>query len=174
MNSHIKHQLDIATTHLKQGDFEQAVYLFRDAVNRSTTSVQARAGLAKALLRLDRADEAVEHLQKALEYSPENADISYNLGVAYHRQGKYQAAVECYEAVSAADTESPGDLHFNLGNAYQEMGKFHDAVNCYRKAIDIRSHDVDALKNLAVAYQRLNRDADARDCYEKLNQIRKG
>ena len=174
MNSQIKNQLDIANTHLKQGDFEQAVYLFQDAVNRSTTSVQARAGLAKALLRLNRSDEAVEHLLTALEYSPDNADISYNLGVAYHRQGKYHSAIECYAAVSDSDAESPGDLHFNLGNAYQEMGKFHDAINSYRKALDIRPHDIDALKNLAVAYQRVNRDADARDCYERLNQIREG
>mgnify|MGYP001177500064 FL=1 len=173
MNIQVSQQLEVANTHLTQGDFEQAAFLFQDIVHRSPTLVGARAGLSKALLKLDRGKEAIEHLLKALEYSPEDADISYNLGVAYHQQGNYSSAIECYENAHESDADSPDDLHYNLGNAYHELERFYDAIRCYNKALASKPNDIDALKNLAIAYQRLGRNEEARACYKKLEKLRK-
>ena len=52
----------------------------------------ARAGLGEIALREGRFNEAVDHLEAALERAPNAAQVYYSLGMAYRGQGRLEQA----------------------------------------------------------------------------------
>ena len=55
--------------------------------------VAAHYGLANALVKLGRADEAVAHYRQALQAKPDFAQAQHDLGIALARQGRLEEAV---------------------------------------------------------------------------------
>ena len=52
----------------------------------------ARKGLGEIALREGRFNEAVDHLEAALERAPNAAQVRYSLGMAYRGQGRLEQA----------------------------------------------------------------------------------
>lgn len=65
-----------------------------------------------------------------------------------YNDGKYEQAVEKYQAILNAKFESP-ELYYNLGNAYAKLDELGEAVYFFEKAKKIAPDDEDIQNNLA-------------------------
>ena len=72
--------------------------------------------------------------------NPKNADLHYNLGLAFHQKGNLEAATTEYKKVIQIDPQH-FDAHYCLGNIYTEQGDLKAAKVFYRKAIQINPKD---------------------------------
>jgi tetratricopeptide (TPR) repeat protein len=94
---------NIAAMHFEAGRFAEAAVMFEEQVRENPTDGTLRTSLAGALGALGRYDEAMEHLQKAIELEPLNPEAYHNRGVIYERQGKQPAAIGEYRTALRYD-----------------------------------------------------------------------
>jgi tetratricopeptide (TPR) repeat protein len=91
--------------YVEDGDVVHGEQEFRKALEINPTLIDARANLANALAREDRADDAIDAYQKVLEIDPGLADIHNNLGVALARKGRMSEAVPHFYRALAIDPD---------------------------------------------------------------------
>ncbi|HBA60027.1 MAG TPA: hypothetical protein DCZ92_04255 [Elusimicrobia bacterium] len=96
--------------------------------------------------------KSFEYYTRALEKSPEDKRLSYNLGNAYFRMEDYSKAMEAYET-SAADPKLASRSYFNQGNALYAGGNIPGAINSYRAALRLDPQDENARFNLQKALE---------------------
>lgn len=77
----------------------EGVAALRKAINLNGDLYEARITLGKSLLRTKRADEAVEHLKRAVELAPRNPEPHYQLAMAYTQLGRKKDAAEQFRIV---------------------------------------------------------------------------
>jgi predicted O-linked N-acetylglucosamine transferase (SPINDLY family) len=76
------------------GATERAVMLLRRAVEMQPYVAECHNSLGAALLKDDRADEAIASFRRSLELTPGQADVLGNLGVALSCNGRVSEAVD--------------------------------------------------------------------------------
>jgi tetratricopeptide (TPR) repeat protein len=72
---------------MAEGQLEQAVALYREALQSDPTFTEAMHGLARALQDLQRYDEAIEVAQKIAELDPDDVLAHTSLSVLYQKKG---------------------------------------------------------------------------------------
>ncbi|MGE5082485.1 MAG: tetratricopeptide repeat protein [Acidobacteriota bacterium] len=72
---------------MAEGQLEQAVALYRKALQSDPTFTEAMHGLARALQDLQRYDEASEVAQKIAELDPDDVLAHTSLSVLYQKKG---------------------------------------------------------------------------------------
>ncbi len=103
-----------------------------------------------------RFEEATDLYDAAQTLEPESGVISYNLGNALYRQGRFEEAMSALLRGSVADdAEVRQNSLFNLGNAFVQLEKYPEALTVYRKALELDPHDLDTKINFEKAMQML-------------------
>ncbi|MHA7899258.1 MAG: tetratricopeptide repeat-containing sulfotransferase family protein [Henriciella sp.] len=126
----------------------KAIELFDRAIASGFQSGEAEAQAARSLIALNRKDEAVATVEKAISRQPENAFVLDTIGVVLSRSGHHQRAVAFYQdaVARAPDTAS---YHYNLGAALQFLGQFSGAAEAFRTCLSLDPGDSRALVALA-------------------------
>ncbi len=139
--------------------------LWRDSLARYPNSILAQSNLGGYLLEHGKTDEAIVHLQKALELDPDAVELNYNLGNAFAKKGRFEDAVVHLQKVVALQPRFL-DAVYNLGNAYLQTGRLESASVCFAKALVIQPDDVMARNNLGSVLVLLGRFDHAIVCLE--------
>ena len=128
---------------------ESAREIYEDPASEALISDKANAylGLAYSLNQLERVDEALVEMAKAIELYKQDGfsfqdDLLRAQAEMFSKVGNWQAALECQlEAVRLNEIE--GDQKFlglsfqNAGNCLGELGKFKEAIENHKKAVAI-------------------------------------
>lgn len=99
-------------------------------------------------------DSAEYYLQQAVSLDTAYYEAYLQLGLLGMRTGKYKLAESAFSKglPLSSDPEIQKVFYFNLGLTYSQID-FHDkAIQQFRKAVEIDSQDVDALKYLSRTY----------------------
>jgi tetratricopeptide (TPR) repeat protein len=119
----------LACAYQMQGQTDNSVRLFKKVIDRYKTLVDVKKRFAEGHYYIGRSyffmgdlDEAIKHLEKAVEYDTEDVDYHYSFGMLYsdadafcslaevqHALGKYS---EARENMDKAISLSPGNQHF--------------------------------------------------------------
>jgi ribosomal protein S12 methylthiotransferase accessory factor len=91
---------------------------------------------AHALTRMERWDEAVPHLDRAIRLCPEVKEYFNLRGVARFKAGKFAAAAADFEAALELDSGSAMDLA-NLGLCHDRLGHAGRAAHFLQAAVDL-------------------------------------
>src|SRR5262249_40517113 len=95
--------------------------------------------LGDALFSLGRDEEAIRHLQTAVELAPELLPAQAKLGQALLLAGNPDAALPHLELAAPLDTD--GSIHFQLSTAYRRTGKTELAARALARRSEIeKSH----------------------------------
>jgi len=91
-------------------DYEGGKQLFWQAIEKDVTNYKAHKNLAFVLAKEKKYDEAIVHLEKAIEFKPDYANAHINLSLLYSEQEEYGKAIEHMDA--AVDNGFPVDLNY--------------------------------------------------------------
>jgi tetratricopeptide (TPR) repeat protein len=118
-------------------------------------------GFIMPMLQAGRIEEALPYLESlAKTDGNNNAEVFYNLGIAYSELSQFDEALIRLKRAVQLD---PGYAHAwtGIGVAYQRMGKREQALEPMQKAVDVDPKDGYTRRNLAGLLLSLHRPAEA-------------
>lgn len=128
-----------------QGNFEQAILQYRQALELTPDLVAARNRLGVVLNKVGRHDEATAEFRQAVARSPGSAYLLNNLGFSLYLETKYAEAEQVLtDAVKLQPTFRRAQL--NRGVVLAKLGRYDEAL----AAFSLGGSEADAYYNLAV------------------------
>jgi tetratricopeptide (TPR) repeat protein/RNA polymerase subunit RPABC4/transcription elongation factor Spt4 len=116
-----------------------------------------------ALVMLDRPEEALDCIEKALAINPRSEVAWVNKGTALSKMGKQHEALRCYN--SAIKLNPTYEVAWNnKGNTLARLGKYEEAVRCYDEAIKLDEDYRDAWVNKGYVLVRIGDYEAAAEC----------
>ena len=158
-----------AETLRAQQRHDEALALYREALEMDSRFAPAIAGMGIAFFELERYEEAIEWIERALDVSPElpEAPSLHRLtGRALQEVGRLEEATEHFVRTLELDprnTEALDRLAFLSFNA----GRYDGAIEYYRALLDIDPADATAHSNLGISLLNLERYEDAARSLER-------
>jgi Flp pilus assembly protein TadD len=131
------------------GKTEDALAAYRNAIawqkGDTPTSEQPYLNLGSLLVTLDRAEEAISPLRKAVELASTNSQCHLRLGTAYlHLNRRDEAQKELLEAVRLNPQDATA--HYQLGRYYKQVKNMDAAKREFDRVSEIQSAEVQNLK----------------------------
>jgi tetratricopeptide (TPR) repeat protein len=144
-------RLLLADTLLRQGQMDEAIQQYREALRLSPTA-QIHNSLGYALGRTGHFEEAASELREAIRLDPTSAAAHDNLGnVLQGLQQAEQAVAEYKEALRLPSGGNLAAIHSDLGVAFATLGRRDEAIQQFRAAVALDSGNSAAQANLARA-----------------------
>jgi tetratricopeptide (TPR) repeat protein len=122
-------------------DNEGALALIKKAKTAFPTNQLFPKQEIDILIKLDKVDEAVAGLEKAIQAEPNNAQLYFSLGVMYDNLKKKDEAIAAYEGSIKADSEYY-NAHFNLA-----VLRYNDVIEMVKQRNDLGISAADLKKS---------------------------
>ncbi len=143
-----------------QAAYAQAVAAAESHLERNPHDAATASMLGLMYLLQGDAERAIPVLQQAVALKP-TADNRYALGNAFYDAGRYEDALNEYQAALAADPRH-FDSAVRLGDTYEQLSRTDEAIAAYRQALTIREDaDVHAYVGMLLARQGQVETAEA-------------
>ncbi len=111
------------------------VDMFKLIVEDDPENAATWLAYGNALLEVNRTGEAVQALEKALELSPDAADIRYHLGNALAEDGMFEAAAQQFWSLASGDPKLAEPLSVPGLSALMRMAECQGALGCWSEAV---------------------------------------
>jgi tetratricopeptide (TPR) repeat protein len=134
-----------------KSNFEAALPYFLEALKTDTTDEEASRMIGLCMLNLNKTDEAISFINKAINLFPEGF-MAYYLKGFYYLTQQDDANAEKYFKKSIDNRINNGDAHGELGNIYLKKGDFSKAMSTYNDAIQYGNSKPYVWTNLANAH----------------------
>jgi protein O-mannosyl-transferase len=128
--------------------YQSELLLWQDTVTKRPENARAHNNLGRALLKIDRLDDAIEEFRRAIALQPNHAFAHFNLGVTFLSRDQWKQAEPHFRAALAADPRYV-DARTNLGRVLSHLGRKEEAIAQYRIAIDADPHAAEVRIDLA-------------------------
>src|SRR5262249_8269245 len=125
-----------------QGRSDEAVVIFKQAINREPTNPERYRLLGDFLKDQGQLDEAIAAYKQAIVQDQKSAQLYLLLGIALRaRSGPIDAteAIAPYKKASDLDTKDPWP-HINIGNILKSQGRLEEAISEFRWAVKLYPH----------------------------------
>lgn len=136
---------------MDQGQIEDAIAEFEEAIRLDPDNALAHFNLGVAYQYQGKLDQAVAEYQEAISIDPDYAEAHNNLGIAYDDQGKPDEAIAEYQEAIRINPDY-ALAHYNLALAYYAQGKPDEAIAAYKEVIRVDPDSADAHYNLGITY----------------------
>lgn len=130
---------------------------------------QARRTLSIVLLDNGFNKEAKQHLLYLVRTFPENAELLYNLGIAYEKLGEFEKAERAYLRAIVISPET--DFYYNLGLTYIEMEEYGKAIVALKHVVEIDTDDANTFFNIGLCFFRKEEYEVALDYFQKAAEL---
>ncbi|MDQ2961694.1 MAG: tetratricopeptide repeat protein [Pseudomonadota bacterium] len=155
---------------LRNNDFDSAIRLIRDAVERDPDNPIYHANLGNVLKDAGRLTDAIAAYRRALELHPEYAEIHNNLGYVLQASGMFEEGIGHYRKAIILRL-AHYRAHYNLGNALFLTGKSQEAIAAFREAARLNPEFAATWDHLGTVLQRLGQHAEAEACFRRWVEI---
>lgn len=162
--------MDMIVEMLANGDYTQAITMLKLLHSAQPDDSNILYNLGMALSDMGSLEEAVIHLQKAVNLNKEFANAHVALGVAFQRQGKDKEAAEIFAGVIDRDPINPY-AHRNLGACFLKLGNTQQAIDHLKKSTQLNPVDKQAWFGLAQAFEAIGNIEEADKGYRKVVDI---
>jgi len=138
----------VANAHNELGQYQEAVAIYRQALEYSPDDYLCRYNLGCALQSLQQTAMAVLEFRRAIQISPESAKAHNTLGVVLQEQGNLQGAMECFQRAIICVPEYE-IAHANLGYCLFLQDRPQEAMASLLRALELNSNCAEAHLNLS-------------------------
>lgn len=155
----------------EQGKGDQALQLYRQALELQKDYVPTRLALASVYLQLEREEEALNELERAAELAPDNSFVQAQLGRLYLKKDEFTKSVLALEKAKELDPNE-ARIRYWLGAAYyfRSYADAKAAVVELEKAVELDPEDAEIRTRLAMAYVRRDEAGDRDRALQALKQ----
>lgn len=168
--------LMLGDTYERMKQYESAIEVYRMMPVTSPLSEAAELQAALNLEQVQRGDEAVAMLQKAISENPESLDPLMALGNLYRSRKDFKNASDAYEkAIAMIGEPQPGhwNLYYSSGIAFERLKRWPEAEARLKKSLELSPDQpyvlnylgyswVDQNINLEEAFKMLQKAVDQR------------
>jgi tetratricopeptide (TPR) repeat protein len=133
-----------------------------------------------AALQAGKAEEALQHYDKAVARLPAEPGVHFDRGAALYALSRFEeAGQEFLRATEGPDEALKAAAFRSLGNALSRQEKHKDAVEAYKRALALRPDDKAAKWNLEIALRKQKeeeekkKDQDKKDDKDKQDKDKK-
>ena len=156
-----------ALTAHNKGDYEKALQLYEEAVQKGANNIRVLRGYSVLLIRMSKFDRALEILKK-MEKLPgihpkEKADVRVNYAIILSRKGHLDRAMEILE--DEFRSLKNGTMYSIIGYLKIEQGNAEEALAFNKAALEYDDTDPVFLDNLGQTYYRLFGDKEEAKVY---------
>jgi len=123
--------------------------------------------LAFALRRVGRFDEAVENLQKSLDYGAESLNVTLEKAATYRRAADFEAAAGELKRIANFENVS-AEYHYQLARLQDAQGFYEQAMDNYRTVLELSPDHQKALFYLAYRCDLSGDEEAAVDYYRQI------
>ena len=127
---------DLGTTYYAAHEYEQAVSTLSPLLKANPDDARLLVVYADSLRELQRVDEAIPLLQRAVEREPSEPTPRLALGRAHLQKGNFAAAIPLLEPQLEGDSD--GSLHVQLARAYTGVGQKDKAAALLTRSQEIQ------------------------------------
>lgn len=156
---------ELGNIHVKNGEDEKAIPYFEQIITFHPQDVDAMISLGAIYRRLQRYEDSIIILNRALDEGENGAMLNYTLGFTYKEMKQYDDAIDCFEI---AISENPTDVlaYNHLGSIYLERKEYQKSINSFKRGLQIDQNHPIINYNLARCYEEANLYSDAIRCFE--------
>lgn len=117
-------------------DFENAAATLAPLVKSNRDNPTLLAVYGDALVQLQRLDEGLPILERAIELNPGDGSTALTLARAYLQKGEFSSAIPLIEPQLSGDED--GSLHVQLARAYSGMGQKEKAEALLKRSQELQ------------------------------------
>lgn len=153
---------EIGTVYLEQQNYEKALFILQQAMNRNGGAENAliQSNLGKIYYAEDKTSLAKESFQKAIELDPNLIDAALLLSFIHLDNRAWATAEEVLLNAILLEPNNAAVLN-SMGIAKRGLGEIDEAEKLYRQALIFEPNNPEPLLNLAIL------EADYRNKYEE-------
>lgn len=148
-------QAVLAAALFETGSYEDAAVAYRNAL-RAQDDADLHQGLADALRRTGRADEAEASARRAVELEPANTAFLVTLAAVQHARRQLDDAASTLRRVVELDPDHL-DARYDLGDMLYRRHRYAEAIACYQEVLARKPDHANALRHLGLSQFRLGR-----------------
>lgn len=146
-----QYQFDRGLAFYGNGDFEQAIAAYSEAIRQQPEFAEAYYERGLARVQMGAFEAAVADYTQAIQLRPDYRQAYNNRAVAYAQQEQYAKAIQdCTKAIELGPDD---DLAYrNRGLAYHDLGQFDKAIEDSTSAIRLNPASAEAYLNRGNAW----------------------
>jgi predicted O-linked N-acetylglucosamine transferase (SPINDLY family) len=163
--------LAIAQTYLLAGRFTEAEGIFQEVLTFEPHHAACLHGLGLVAFRRADFARAVDLIELALLYKPDDAEAHAHLAAALQNCGRAEEAVKHFES-SLALKPDDAETHRNLGMTLRALGRFAEAAETHRRALELRPNYHEAHSALSIVMLDLGKPEEAIACLRRALALR--
>ena len=160
----------MAYTALAEDRFDDALSLFRKALDADPANAAASLRLGALLIEYGTPEDAANQLAESLSLRPRNGDLWSTRGVVLARIGRSEESLECYRKALEVDPFHAPALR-NSAIQLFELGRFQDALDRYERALSLDDQNANAWYGRGVCLARLERAPEAVQSFRRAVEI---
>ncbi len=148
---------------LLKGNVNDAIRHFKEALRIQPNNTDVRNNLKAAIrakAKIEKLNQSISMLKKALRSDPENPVLHNRLGNLYKLRGDLDKAIEQYQKALSIKPNTVQVLN-RLAMVYADKNEHDKALVYLKKIIDLRPGSPGAYYNIACIYARQNKVDDA-------------
>lgn len=156
---------------LDEGKYDEAIAIFKKALETNATSAPIHYNMAVAYERKDQMADARKEFEEATKLDPAFGEAYLALGNNSMREQNFDAAVQSF---NKAVELMPGNYSaaYNLGACLSNSGKYAEAEAAFRKAVTAKPDEPVAHYQLGMALLGQSKNADAKAEFTKYLELK--
>lgn len=175
----VNYNYALELTYYEDTRTDKALGLFKKVVELEPSLAGIHAKISAILVSMERYEESIAPIKKAVELDPQNVEFHFDLGMAYSRYSdelwregkeaeKTRMLKESEDELNVVLAIEPRNIAAigSLGSVYNKAERFDEAVAMFNRALDIDSTDSYSLHGLARAYNHQGQPQLALEYYE--------
>ena len=155
---------------VQKRDFKGAYEDFHRAYSYDTTDISVLNNLGTVLDKLDRQEEAIMYLKKAIALDSSFVGPYVNIGFQYSQLGRYEEALVYFNKALELEKEEPLTLN-NRGFTRFKLNDLSGALDDINKSIFFFATNAYAYKNRALVYLALDKKEEACSDLKKAREL---
>jgi tetratricopeptide (TPR) repeat protein len=149
-----------ALRHLRAGQLDDAVSLYRKVLERDVEHREALFNMAQIMKQLGKVGDGDAYERRFLALLPGKGDTHVRMGRYLHVCGKYDEALKDFQAASDLGQDD-AELYRYIGDTFLDQGNPSDALINFEKVLKFESRNASIHALMGEAYRSLNRFDEA-------------